>query len=194
MDHDISAVVPGEGDRLAEPATERDHRQGSLLAQVVLVEYGDYQCPQCRELYALIKTLQAQISSTSFQDKDLCFVFRHFPQPQLYPQTQKAAAAAEAAGTQGLFWQMSELLWEHHQALGDGYLVEYAYTLGLDVAQFLRDIARGVHLDRIQQDIETGRQSGVTHPPALFINGERYRGPLALEPLLAAIVASGSPS
>lgn len=191
MSQDIFAESAGDRQLLAVFPSERDHRQGSLDARVVLVEYGDYQCPQSGELYALIKAIQAQLNRSLNEENYLCFVFRHFPQPQLYPQSQKAAAAAEAAGAQGRFWQMSEFLWEHHQDLGDGYLVEYAANLGLDVTQFLRDIAGEVYGDRIHQDVDSGRRSGVTRIPALFINSIRYQGVLEFEPLLNAVIESG---
>jgi protein-disulfide isomerase len=192
MSHNVPADTSGDPYQLALSPFGRDHRQGTLESRVVLVEYGDYQCPQCRELYAIIKTIQASLNTISLDEKYLCFVFRHFPQAQIHPQAQKAATAAEAAGAQGQFWQMSEILWERHQELGDGYLVEYANYLGLDVVQFLRDVARGVYLDRINEDIASGRCSGVTSTPALFINGIRYRGTLNLEPLLAAMIEAGS--
>lgn len=192
MNNDIFYDASDECNQLAVPPSERDYRQGSLDARVVLVEYGDYQCPQCGELYTLIKTIQAHLKASFFEENYLCFVFRHFPQSQIHPQAQKAAVAATAAAAQGQFWQMYEILFEHHQELGDGYLVEYANNLGLDVAQFLRDIARGVYIERINEDIESGKLSGVTSTPALFINGIRYRNDLALafEPLFTAIVES----
>jgi protein-disulfide isomerase len=192
----MSDVIPddtaGGCNQLVVPPSEQDHRQGSLSARIVLVEYGDYQCSQCGELYTSIKAIQRQLEATLFGRDSLCFIFRHFPQPQIHPQAQKAAAATEAAGAQGQFWQMYEILLEHQQELGDGYLAEYADRLGLNVPQFLRDIARGTYLDRINQDIESGIRSGVTHAPALFINGTRYRNALEIEPLLAAIVEPGN--
>ncbi|GAA6619245.1 DsbA family protein [Scytonema sp. NUACC26] len=184
--------APGSRNQLVVPPSEQDHRQGSLNARVVLVEYGDYQCPQCGELYTSIKAIQRQLEATLYGRDSLCFVFRHFPQPQIHPQAQKAALATEAAGAQGQFWQMYEILLEHQQELGNGYLAEYADRLGLNVPQFLRDIARRTYLDRINQDIESGIRSGAIHAPALFINGTRYRNALKIEPLLAAIVESGN--
>ncbi|MBD3885819.1 DsbA family protein [Phormidium tenue FACHB-886] len=169
-----------ERNQLVIPPAEQDHRQGSLNARVVLVEYGDYQCPQCGELYTLIKAVQRQFEATLFGRNCLCFVFRHFPQPQIHPQAQKAAAATEAAAAQGQFWQMHEMLLKHHQELGDGYFVEYASKLGFDVTQFIRDIARKVYVDHINQDIASGMDSGVVSTPALFINGVRYIGALEL--------------
>ncbi|MCW5313050.1 thioredoxin domain-containing protein [Nostoc sp. KVJ3] len=179
-----------ERNQLVVLPSEQDHRQGSLNARVVLVEYGDYQCLQCSELYTSIQAIQRQLEATLFGRDSLCFVFRHFPQPQIHPQAQKAAAATEAAATQGQFWQMHEMLLKHQQELEDGYLAEYADILGLDVTQFIRDIAQKVYVDRINQDIASGMNSGVVSTPALFINGVRYREALELEPLLVAIVAA----
>ncbi|MBD3885621.1 DsbA family protein [Phormidium tenue FACHB-886] len=184
-------VYKAARDQLAVPPSERDHRQGSLNAKVVLVEYGDYQCPQCGELYALIQKIQQQLDTVFLKGNDFCFIFRHFPQPQIHPQAQKAAAAAKAAAAQGQFWQMHEILLQHQQNLGDGYLAEYADNLGLDVTQFVRDIARKVYVDLIKQDITSGMHSGVISTPTLFINGVRYKKALELEPLLTEIVKFG---
>ena len=190
----MSDVIPDDApsnhNQLVVPPSEQDHWQGSLNARVVLVEYGDYQCPQCGELYTSIKAIQRQLETTLFGRDSLCFVFRHFPQPHIHPQAQKAAAATEAAGAQGQFCQMYEILLEHQQELGNGYLAEYADRLGLNVPQFLRDIARGTYLDRINQDIESGIRSGVTHAPALFINNLRYTGGWTITELTTAIVAA----
>jgi protein-disulfide isomerase len=188
MSHDISTEVPDNPNRLVIPASERDYRQGELNARVVLVEYGDYQCSDCGELYTLIKTIQRQSVATFPEEPDLCFVFRQFPQPQIHPQAQKAAAAALAAGAQGQFWQMHEILFSHQQELGDGYLVEYADQLRLDIPRFLQDITRKIHANRIHQDTESGIQSGVTFAPALFINGMRYVDRWNIEKLIAAII------
>jgi protein-disulfide isomerase len=198
MSHDISAEVssdspmktPSERNRLVVTASERDYRQGGLNARVVLVEYGDYQCSDCGELYTSIETIQAQADTTFPEEIDLCFVFRQFPQPQIHPQARKAAAAALAAGAQGQFWQMHEMLFSHQQELGNGYLVEYADRLELDIPRFLQDVTRQVHGDRINQDIESGVQSGVTVAPALFINGTRYIDRWSMEQLVTAIVTA----
>ncbi|WP_138506801.1 DsbA family protein [Nostoc sp. PA-18-2419] len=179
-----------EHNQLVVLPSEQDHRQGSLNARVVLVEYGDYQCPQCNKLYTSIQAIQRQLEATLFGRDSLCFVFRHFPQPQIHPQAQKAAAATEAAAAQGQFWQMHEMLLKHQQELEDGYLAEYADNLGLDVTQFIRDIAQKVHVNRINQDIDSGMDSGVVSTPALFINGVRYGDALELEPLLVAIIGA----
>jgi protein-disulfide isomerase len=177
-DHNLLTVLP----------SMQDHVKGELNVAVVLVMYGDYQCSQSAEVYRLIQDIQQQLS-VSLGENYLCFIFRHFPQHQIHPRAQRAAEAAEAAAAQGQFWQMHEMLFKHQQELGDGYLVEYANHLGLNVRQFLQDLSKGVLVDRIHEDIESGIQSGVTIAPALFINGIQYTNQWNVEQLMTDIIA-----
>ena len=169
--------------RLLVPISEQDHIQGRVSASVALVQYGDYQCPSCGKAHQLIKAIQQQVN-------DLCFVFRHFPQPQIHPYAQRAAEAAQAAAAQGQFWHMHDILFTHQQELRNDHLVEYANNLGLDIPQFLQDISSQVHIARINQDIKSGLHSGVTAAPALFINGIRYTSRWNIEQLMTAIVTA----
>jgi protein-disulfide isomerase len=171
------------------PPSTQDHIQGALNAAVVFVMYGDYECFQSANVYRLIKVAQQQLN-VSPGESSLGFIFRHFPQIQIHPHAQRAAEAAEAAAAQGQFWQMHEILFIHQQELGNGYLVEYANRLRLDISQFLQDLSRGVHVDRINTDIKGGLQSGVEAAPALFINGIRYPDRWTIEQIMAAIVAA----
>ncbi|HEY9661518.1 MAG TPA: DsbA family protein [Allocoleopsis sp.] len=171
------------------PPSIQDHIQGVLSASIVLVMYGDYECFQSANAYRLIKAAQ-QESMPSFSENNMCFIFRHFPQIEIHPHAQRAAEAAEAAAMQGQFWQMHEMLFIHQQALENGYLVEYANRLGLDLSRFLQDLSRRVHVDRIVADIQSGQQSGVEAAPALFIKGIRYRDRWTVEQLIAAIMAA----
>jgi protein-disulfide isomerase len=163
--------------------------QGVLSARVVLVMYGDYQCPRSADVYKLIKAIKRELSAASGED-DLCFIFRHFPQTQIHPHAQRAAQVAEAAAVQGKFWLMSDTLFGHQQRLENGYLVEYANDLGLDIPQFLKELSKQVHIDRVNEDIESGIRSGVTDAPALFINNIRYTGRWTITELTAAIIAA----
>ena len=162
--------------------------QGVLSAKVVLVMYGDYQGSRNVDVYKLIQVIKRELSA-SFKEDYLCFIFRHFPQTQIYPHAQRAAQAAQAAAAQGQFWPMHDTLFAHQQ-LENGYLIEYANDLGLDIPQFLKDLHKQVHIDRIHEDIEGGLHSGVTTAPALFINGNRYTGYWNTTKLLAAIVTA----
>jgi protein-disulfide isomerase len=142
---------------------ECDRTWGNIKAKIILIEYADFQCPQSAQAYFIVKTLQERLND------QLCFVFRHFPQPHLHPQAQKAAEAAEAAGTQGKFWEMHDTLFEHQNSLDDGDLVEYADRLNLNVRQFLQELSDFVHRDRIQADLEIACHSNVTKTPTFFI-------------------------
>ena len=174
---------------LLVPPSTQDWIQGVLSAKVVLVMYGDYQDPKSADVYKLIKAIKQELSA-SFGEDYLCFIFRCFPQAQVHPQAQRAAQAAQAAAAQEQFWLMNDTLFAHQQKLENGYLVEYANDLGLDIPQFLRDLHKQVHIDRINEDIEGGIQSGVTTAPALFINNIRYTGRWKMTELMTAIVAA----
>src|SRR5437868_279501 len=78
----------------------RDHIRGPADAPVILVKYGDYQCPHCALAHAVVDAIQARAG------KDLCFVYRHFPMTTIHPYAEQAAETAEAAGAQGKFWRM----------------------------------------------------------------------------------------
>lgn len=166
---------------LALPVSQRDHIRGLATAPITLVQYGDYQCPNCATAHLIIQTLQQQLS------EQLCFVYRHFPHDDIHPDAQHAAEAAEAANSQGKFWQMHDCLYTNQQALDNGCLVEYAIALGLDINQFLDEVTGDIHVQRIQEDLESGRASGVTALPTFFINGLRYNGRLEQNALLNAI-------
>ncbi|MEH1835519.1 MAG: DsbA family protein [Nostoc sp.] len=171
------------------PPSTQDHIQGVLNAAVVFVMYGDYEYFQSANVYRMIKVAQQQLQ-VSFGENNLGFIFRHFPQVRIHLHAHRAAEAAEAAAAQGQFWQMHEMLFIHQQELGNGYLVEYANRLGLDISQFLQDFSRGTYVDRINADIEGGLRSGVEAAPALFINGIRYLDRWTVEQIMAAVVAA----
>jgi protein-disulfide isomerase len=172
------------------PASTQDHIQGVLNADVVLVMYGDYQCSISADAYRLIKAIRRELN-VSFGENYLCLIFRHFPQTQIHPQSLRAAQAVEAAAVQGQFWSMHDTLFAHQQKLENGYLVEYANDLGLDIPQFLKELSKQVHVDRINEDIAGGIHSGITAAPVLFINNIRYTGRWRITELMAAIVATG---
>jgi protein-disulfide isomerase len=175
MDH------PSELSQALLSIASHDHLQGAMDAPVILLEYGDYQCPYCAEVHKMIKTIQQRL------DRQLCFVFRHFPQKQLHCRSQKVAEASEAVAAQGKFWQIHDILFERQKSLRDGDLVEYANELGLDLYQFLQAIAQHRYADRVAEDVHSGRQCQVTHTPTLFINESRYSGAWEVEQLMTAI-------
>jgi protein-disulfide isomerase len=173
---------------LAEEVGAKDHAQGPASAPITLVEYGDYQCPYCGEAYPELKKVQKRMGN------NLRFVFRNFPLSQMHPDAFAAAEAAEAAGAQGKFWEMHDMLYEHLDNLEPPALLGYAKSLGLDMERFKKDA--GASAEKIKHDFQTGVMSGVNGTPSLFINGERYDGGFDAESLLEvmqAIAGSSGP-
>ncbi len=173
-----------EIEQLIPPVNEYDHCLGDPAAKVTLVEYGDYQCLECQTAHSIIQTIQRQ-----WGDR-LRFVFRHFPQTDIHPEAFHAAEAAEAAASQNRFWQMHVHLLEHQGQLSDSHLVEYAIHLSLDINRFLSEMASDSHIERVQADIRSATENGVTKTPTFFINGLRYANEQGLEELHAAIEAA----
>jgi len=172
---------------LAAPVSERDHSHGPADAPVTLLVYGDYECPYTRKALLVVRQLREPPGD------GVRFVFRNFPLTEIHPHAFHAAEAAEAAGAQGQdeFWTMHTYLFAHQQALGDADLRQYAALLGLDTAQFAQAMAGHTGAPRINEDIESGLQSGVEGTPTIFINGTRHDGSWELAPLQAAVARAG---
>jgi protein-disulfide isomerase len=166
---------------LSTPVGDGDHAQGSPTAAVVLVEYGDYECPYCRAAEPIVEELQRVLGD------QLRFVFRHFPLTPVHPHAQRAAEAAEAAGTQGKFFEMHKRLFEQQEALGDEDLIRYADDLGLDAARFRDELDGRVHASRVRDDFRSGIASGARGTPTFYLDGVRYDGQVGLRQFLAAI-------
>jgi protein-disulfide isomerase len=160
---------------------DRDHIQGPADSAVTLVEYGDYECPYCGAAYPIVKEVQSRMG------EKLRFVFRNFPITTSHPHAEQAAEAAEAAGAQGKFWEMHDLLYEKQRRLGDDDLRSYGVQLGLDLEAFERDLAEHVHAARVREDFMSGVRSGVNGTPTFYINGIRHDDSYELETLLAAL-------
>ena len=122
-----------------EPVGTRDHARGPMDAPVTLVKYGDYECPYCGEAHPLLKELLERVG------EQVRFVFRHFPLDTVHPRARSAAQAAEAAASQGRFWEMHDLLYERQDELGEEDLMRYAAELGLDLRQFEEDLTNDDH-------------------------------------------------
>jgi protein-disulfide isomerase len=153
------------------PTVKRDHMKGRTKAPVLLLLYGDYECPFCGKAYYVIQKL--------LQEKPnlICYSFRNFPLIDVHPHALSAAMAAEAAGLQKKFWEMHAALFENQSLLDEDYILAYANEADLDMARFLKDIESPAVEKRIQEDIDSGVEAGVNGTPAFFINGEPYDGP-----------------
>jgi diadenylate cyclase len=164
-----------------EPVGTRDHARGPKDAPVTLVKYGDYECPYCGEAHPVLKELQEKVG------EQVRFVFRHFPLDSAHPRARRAAQAAEAAASQGRFWEMHDLLYENQDELGEEDLTRYAAELGLVLRRFGEDLANDNHAWLIEEDRLGGDRVGVGGTPTFFVNGVRYTGPMDLDGLLDAV-------
>lgn len=169
------------------PLEDRDHIQGSINAELLLLEYGDYQCPYCGEAYYEVKALQKRLGDR------LCFAYRNFPLVDSHPHAEHAAEAAEAAHAQGKFWPMHDALFENQPKLDDQHLARYAAELGLDPDRLMTDLLAGAHAARIQEDLQAGARASVRGTPTFFINGALYEGEPEVDAFLDALSISLSP-
>ncbi len=158
--------------RLTKGIQDSDHILGPENAPVKLVEYGDFQCPYCGAAYPILQKIIRQMGDR------LCFVYRNFPLTQVHEYAMAAAEAAEAAGGQGKFWEMHNQIYTNQDVLDIDHLYGFAKTIGLDMERFDRDMADETYEDKIHADFQSGVRSGVNGTPTLFINGNRYDGPI----------------
>ena len=163
---------------LTVPVTARDHIQGKLSAPLVLVEYGDYECPDCLNAWPVVQELQKALGER------LAFVFRHFPLSSVHPHASYAAQAAEAAAGEGKFWEMHDQLFANQKNLASLDLTHLALRMGMEIYRFETALGSETNLRRIREDSLSAQDSGATGTPTFFINGCRYRGAVNAPALL----------
>ena len=161
--------------QLSIPPNEKDHHLGSLHALVVLVEYGDFECPSsaafAKEMDELLTEFQANI----------CYIFRHFPLTNIHPNSLYASLAAESAEQQNEFWNMIDLLFKNYDGLSPELIDECAEGLSLNMHRFKKDLKSEELLERITKDFSSGVRSGVRSTPTIFLNGHGYTAPINYE-------------
>lgn len=155
---------------LKPSVSKTDHVQGNLNADLVIVEYGDYQCPYCRAAYPVLKELMKEFGN------QIQFVFRNFPLSEMHQYARPAALAAEAAGLQGKFWEMHDAIYENQQDLNENFLMKLAAQLKLNIPQFEKDTEDLKSANKVDEDFESGVISGVNGTPSFFINGHKFNG------------------
>jgi protein-disulfide isomerase len=150
---------------LAVPPQPVDHAQGPDHARVTVIEYGDFECPSCKVAATTPTLLMERFPNT------LRFIFRHFPVVEAHPHAMLAAEAAEAAGSQGKFWEMYHRLFDNQAHLKESDLKRYAEALGLDMARYQNDMGDHIYLQRVREQFDGGRLSHIRATPTFFING-----------------------
>jgi protein-disulfide isomerase len=178
----------------AEKGAEPPHVLGSANAPVTLEEFGDFECPPCGILHPILKQFEGEFGPTKLR-----LVFREFPLVPTHAHALAAARAAEAAGLQGKFWEMHDMLYENQKAWHDAFDVRpifegYATRIGLNLEQFRRDNSSEIVEQRIFLDGKRAHSLGVQGTPTVFLNGREVPfeslAPDKLKPLIESELAA----
>jgi Na+/H+ antiporter NhaA len=172
-------------DLYIEVDPERDHIRGPIEAPVTVLEYGDFECPFCGRAEPVVRELLREFG-------DVRYVWRNLPLSDVHSNAQVAAEAAEAAGDQGAFWEMHDLLFAHQDALTPTDLLSYAEELGLDVERFERALTEHTGATRVAEDVDSADLSGVSGTPTFFVNGKRHQGAYDIQTLSNAVRIAGA--
>lgn len=158
-----------------------EHRKGAVNPSVILLEFGDYECPYSAKLAPIIEDLLEEF------DSELAFIFRHSPMVNIHPSAGLAAITAEAAHVQGKFWKMHHLLFQNQSSLNLEKILAIAKTIEIKIDDFL-DAIEGQELwERVEQNIESGIVRDVVATPSIYINGKFYDGPSEFDEIKKAI-------
>jgi protein-disulfide isomerase len=162
----------GSNDTKTNTSQGSEHTEGEGKKGVTLVEFGDFQCPACRQYFPLVKELKTAYG------EDLKFQFRHFPLTSLHPNAFLGSRAAEAAGKQGKFFEMHDLLYTNQDewskaANPTSVLESYASQLSLNIEQFKKDMTSSEVNAIINADLKAGQAIGANSTPTFVLNGKK---------------------
>ncbi|MBI4114327.1 MAG: DsbA family protein [Candidatus Niyogibacteria bacterium] len=164
--------------------------KGAETARVVVTEYGDFQCPACRSYFPVVKAL-----SEEFAGENVVFAYRHFPLRSIHKNAQDAARASEAAGLQGKFWEMHDILYERQDDWAKkrnprDLFIAYAGEIGVDMSRFESDFESDAVNLAVEDDYSNGISAGVNATPSFFINGSYINNPSNYEEFKSIIEQS----
>ncbi|HKX72429.1 MAG TPA: thioredoxin domain-containing protein [Candidatus Saccharimonadales bacterium] len=172
----------GDASKIITDGPIADQVYGSRDQKVVLIEYGDYQCPACLSMYTPVKAMTEQ-----YKDK-VTFIFRNFPLTNIHPNALAASTAAEAASLQGKFWEMHDKLYETQDDWKsvavdkrEAVFAGYASEVGMDAEKFKADLKSADVAAKIARDRAAGNKAGVASTPTFFLNGEKIDGTNAVD-------------
>lgn len=169
---------------LAVPPEPTDHMQGSEHARVTVIEYGDFECPNCK-----LAARTPALLLDRFPGK-VRFIFRHFPLVEAHPHALAAAEGAEAAAAQGRFWEMHDLLFQHQAHLKDKDLYRYAGEAGLDLVRYRAEIDDHIYLQKVREHIDGARRSHLRATPTFFVGGVVHDVSFGMQQLHDAVGAA----
>jgi protein-disulfide isomerase len=161
-----------------------DHRMGAEHAALVLLEYGDYECPACCKAEPAVRHLIEAFGNR------MKFIYRHFPLVEIHPHAELAAEAAEAAAAQGKFWPMHHLLFSPGQHLKMATLTHFAEQIELDMVRFQADMNDQIYTQRVQEHRRSGEALGLRSTPTFFLNRVLVDVSFGIEQLESAVRAA----
>jgi protein-disulfide isomerase len=155
--------------------------QGPASAKVVVIEFGDFECPYCGAEEPIVEQMLSDYSGR------IRFVFKEFPLTSIHPYAELAAQAALAANAQGKFWPYHDLLYANQSALARSDLDSYASSLGLDMTEFDAALDNGTYASAVAADVAQGTSLGVDATPTFFVNGVEVVGAVPYSTLQGVI-------
>jgi protein-disulfide isomerase len=153
-----------------------DWVKGNRDAKIVLIEYSDFQCPACGFYFSILKKLSEEFG------ENIAIVYRHFPLFSIHPNAKAAAYAAEAAGKQGKFWEMHDLIFTNqdewiNKKNVDEIFIKYAQSLNLNIDQFKKDFSSKEIKQKIENSYKNALKLGLDSTPTFFLNGKKIPNP-----------------
>jgi len=146
------------------PINASDHLLGESHAPLSVVEFGDFECPNCKQAAPAVRLLLDRFPGR------IRFAFRHFPLEEVHPHALAAAETAEIAAAQGQFWPMHDLLFANQLHLKAANLRSYAERLQLDMTRYTAELDDHIYLQRIREHVQGAHSSGVRATPTFFVN------------------------
>lgn len=167
----LAGPATGGQASLLDAVSFNDWVTGNPNSKNILVEYSDFQCPACGSYHPLLKQLIKEYGD------NVTFVYRHFPLPQ-HSNAKPAAYASEAAGKQGKFWEMHDMIFEHQNDWAEAgnaeeKFLQYATSLGLDLERFKQDRDSSATKARVEKDYDNGVLNSIDSTPTFFFNGQK---------------------
>lgn len=152
------------------PTVDDDPSYGNKDAKVTVIEFGDFQCPNCKKAAPDLRQIMEEYRDRVF------FVYRDFPISQIHPEAQKAAEAAQCSNEAGKFWDMHDLLFEAQDILSEEVYVKIAESLGMNAQSFSDCLDSGRYANEVKKDYYDGLLSGVAGTPTFFVNDQKLPG------------------
>jgi protein-disulfide isomerase len=181
-----STTAPGTSTPGTFQNTGGGHFRGPANAKVTLVEFGDYQCPSCKAFHPVVQELLSR-----YPDQ-VRLEFHHYPLISIHPNAMAASMAVEAAGEQGRYWEMHDLIFELQDQWSrspnpEPDFLAMAARLGLNQNAFMQALRSPQLQDRILQDVLRAREAQVEAVPTFFIDGKKVSIPLSISAFVDVI-------